>query len=141
MSPAAQDGTTGKELEAQGSGLFVALECRVKGALKFTQQIETEEHRQESRLGGEERTQAEVISSQFILELVNAALHGGAAIVIAPDFQSGIAAIGDKDPEYVTGQVNEPAAHGRLLSLNFFAHHHKATRAFPVPEFKVKLAD
>ena len=75
--------------------------------MELAKEIETKEHGQEGRLSGEKRTQTEVIGSQFVLEFVNAALHGRSAIVIAPDFQRGILAIGDKEPEHIAGQVDE----------------------------------
>ena len=34
-----------------------------------------------------------------------------------------------------------PPAHGRFIALDFFAHHHKAPGAFPVPKFEAKLAN
>jgi len=53
--------------------LFVSLERWIDSALELTQEVETKEHGQESRLGGKKRMQAELISSQFVLEFVNAA--------------------------------------------------------------------
>ena len=103
MSAAAEDGAAGKNFETQRGWLFVRLECRIDGALELAQEIETEEYSKEGRLGGEERTQAEVLSSQFVLEFVDAALNGSSTIVIAPDFQRRIVAIGDKDPEHIAG--------------------------------------
>jgi len=52
--------------------LFVSLERWIDGALELAQQIKTKEHSQESRLGGEKRSQAEVIGSQLVLEFVKA---------------------------------------------------------------------
>ena len=46
--------------------------------------------------------------------------------VIAPDVQHRIVAIGYKDPEHITGQVDELAANGRFFSLDHFAQHDKA---------------
>jgi hypothetical protein len=90
--------------------------------------IEPKEHRQESRLGRRERSQAEMVSCQFVLEFVNAALDGRPPVVIAPDIQRRVAAIGDKNPKDVTGQINELAANGRrLIGLEFFAYHHEAS--------------
>ena len=91
--------------------------------------------------GGEKRSQTEVIGSQFVLEFVNAALHSSSAIVIAPDFQRRVAAIGDKDPEHITRQVDELATYGRLGRLELLAHNDKVPRAFPIPEFEAKLTD
>jgi len=82
--------------------------------------------------GGEKRSQTEVIGSQFVLEFVNAALHSSSAIVIAPDFQRRVAAIGDKDPEHITRQVDELATYGRLGRLELLAHNDKVPRAFPI---------
>jgi hypothetical protein len=53
-----------------------------------------------------------VVSCQFVFEFINAALHGRSAVVIAPDFQRGVAAIGDENPKNVTRQINELAANG-----------------------------
>jgi|SRR6516164_5636508 len=82
--------------------------------------------------GGEKRSQTEVIGSQFVLEFVNASLHSSSAIVIAPDFQRRVAAIGDKDPEHITRQVDELATYGRLGRLELLAHNDKVPRAFPI---------
>jgi len=48
-----------------------------------------------------------VIGSQFVLEFVNAALETSSAVVITPDFQRCIVAIGHKDPEHIAWQVDE----------------------------------
>jgi len=48
MTAAAQDGAASEYRETERGGLFVALDCRVKGTLKFAQQIEAKEHGQES---------------------------------------------------------------------------------------------
>jgi hypothetical protein len=40
-----------------------------------------------------------MVSSQLVLEFVNTALYGSSAVIVAPDFQGRIAAIGDKDPD------------------------------------------
>jgi len=40
MTAAAQDGTASEYRETECGRLFVALDCRVKGTLKFAQQIE-----------------------------------------------------------------------------------------------------
>jgi hypothetical protein len=53
-----------------------------------------------------------VIGGQFVFEFVNAALHSRSPIVIAPDFQRGVVAIGDKNPKDVAGQIKELAANG-----------------------------
>jgi len=89
----------GEELETQCCRLFVSLERWIDGTLELAQEIETEEHSQKGRLFGEKRPQAEVIGRQFVIEFVNAALHGRSAIVIAPDFQRCIGAISDEDPK------------------------------------------
>src|SRR5262249_28214918 len=117
MSAAAKDGAAGKNFETQRGWLFVSLERWINGALELTQKIETKEHSEEARLGGEERTQAEVVSRQFVLEFVNAALNGSSTVVIAPDFQGCIVAIGHKDPEHIAGQVDELTPNGRLCRL------------------------
>jgi len=141
MSTSAKDCPAGENLETQRSRLFVSLKRRINRTLKFAQEIESKEHSQESRLGSKERAQAEVVSGQFVFEFVNPALHARSPVVIAPDFQRGVAAIGDENPKNVTGQINELAANGRLVGLEFFAHHHKAPLGFPVPKFKVKFSD
>jgi hypothetical protein len=61
MTAATQDGAASEYRETERGRLFVTLDCRLKGTLKFAQQIEAKEHGQESRLGGKEGTQAEVI--------------------------------------------------------------------------------
>ena len=57
MTAAAQDGAAGEYRNADEGGqvietergrLFAALDCQVKGTLKFAQQIEAKEHGQES---------------------------------------------------------------------------------------------
>ena len=83
----AQDGAAGKDLETEGSWLFVSLECWIDGTLKLAQEIETKEHGQESRLSSKERTQAETVGGQLVLELVNATLDRSSAVIIAPDFE------------------------------------------------------
>ena len=140
MAASTEDGAAGKNFETQRGWLFVRLERRIDGALELAQKIETKEHGQEGRLSGKERTQAEVISSQFVLEFVNAALNGSSTVVIAPDFQRRIGAIGDKDPEHIAGQVDELTPNGRLCRLELFAHNDKASRAFPIPKFEAELA-
>jgi hypothetical protein len=118
VSASAKDRAASKELETQRCWLFVSLERWMNGALELAQEIETEEHSQQGRLGSEKRPQAEVIGRQFVLEFVNAALYGGSAIVIAPDFQSCIGAISDEDPKHITRQVDELATYGRLFRLD-----------------------
>ena len=98
--------------------MFVSLERGIDGALELAQRLKTKEHSQESRLGGEKRSQAEVIGSQLILEFVKAALHSTSAVIIAPDFDSCIGAIGDEDPKHITSQVDELATYGRLFRLD-----------------------
>ena len=71
MPASTKDGATGKNFETQCGRLFVGLERWIDRALEFTQEVETKDHGQESRLGRKKRTQAEVISSQFVLEFVN----------------------------------------------------------------------
>src|SRR6266481_736908 len=104
MSTSAKDCPAGENLETQRSRLFVSLKRRINRTLKFAQEIESKEHSQESRLGSKERAQTEVVSRQFVFEFVNATLHARSA-VIAPDFQRGVAAIGDENPKNVTGQI------------------------------------
>ena len=87
MPASTKDGTTGKNFETQCGRLFVGLERWIDSALEFTQEVETKDHGQESRLGSKKRTQAEVIRSQFVLEFVTAALYTSSTVVIAPDFQ------------------------------------------------------
>ena len=87
------------------------------------------------------RSQAEVVSRQFVFEFVNATFHSRPPIVIAPDFKRGVATIGDKNPKNVAGQINELAANGRLVGLDFFAHYDKAPLGLPVPKFKVEFSD
>ena len=82
-----------------------------------------------------------MISRQFVFEFVNAALHGRSTVVVAPDFQRAVAAIGDKNPKDVAGQINEFTANGRLVGLDFFAHYDKASFGLPVPKFKVEFSD
>ena len=50
MTAAAQDGAAGEDRETERGRLFVALDCRIKGTLKFAQQLEAKakEHGQES---------------------------------------------------------------------------------------------
>ena len=82
-----------------------------------------------------------MVSSQFVLEFVNATLNGSSTVVIAPDFQRCIVAIGHKDPEHIAGQVDELTPNGRLCSLELLTHNDKAPRAFPIPKFEAELAD
>jgi len=56
-------------------------------------------------------------------------------------FPALVAAISDKNPKDVAWQINELAANGRLLGLDFFAHHDKAPLGFPVPQFTLKSRD
>jgi hypothetical protein len=48
VTAAAQDGASGEYRETERGRLFAALDCQVKGTLKFAQQIEAKEHGQES---------------------------------------------------------------------------------------------
>jgi hypothetical protein len=82
-----------------------------------------------------------VVSCQFVFEFVNATLDGRSTVVIAPDFERGVAAIGDKNPKDVAGQINELATNGRFVGLDFFAYHDKAPLGLPVPKFKVEFSD
>jgi hypothetical protein len=112
---------------------------RINSPLKFAEEIESKEHSQESRLGSKEGAQSEVVSRQFVFEFVNAALHRRPLVVIAPDFQRRVAAISDKYPKDVTGQIYELAANGRFVGWEFFAYDDKASLGFPVPKFKAKF--
>ena len=87
VSASTQNRAAGKDFETQSSRLFVSLESRIDGALKFAQKIKTKEHGQQSRLCGKEGTQAEMVCSQFVFELIDPALDHRPTIVIAPDFQ------------------------------------------------------
>jgi hypothetical protein len=49
--------------------------------LEFSQQGEQHQNAQEGRLGGEELLQAEIISSQVRLQLLNPLLHSGPLVV------------------------------------------------------------
>ena len=82
-----------------------------------------------------------MVSRQFVFEFVNATFHGRSTVVIAPDFQRAVAAIGDKNPKDVAGQINEFTANRRLVGLDFFAHDDKAPLGLPVPKFKVEFSD
>ena len=82
-----------------GSSLKVIQSQIIFGTLEIL--FNVQEPSQEGRLGGEKRTQAEMIGTQFILEFVNAALYASSAVIIAPDFQHGIGSIGDKDSEHI----------------------------------------
>ena len=53
-----------------------------------------------------------MIGSQFVFEFVNAALYASSALVIAPNVQRRIVAVGDKDSEHVAGQVDKLATNG-----------------------------
>ena len=141
VSASTKDCAAGENLETQCRRLFVSLKRRINSALKLAEEIEPKEHRQESRLGCKEGSQAEVVGRQFVFEFVNAALYGRSTVVVAPDFQRGVAAIGDENPKDIAGQINELAADGRLAGLDFFAHHHKAPLGFPVPKFKVEFSN
>jgi hypothetical protein len=96
-----EDGAACKNFESQRGWSFVSFKPRIDGTLELAQEIETKQHSQESRLCGKEGTQAEVICGQLVLEFVNATLHSSSAIVIAPDFQHCIGAIGYKDSEHI----------------------------------------
>ena len=64
-----------------------------------------------------------------------------ARVVIAPDFQRGVAPIGDKNPKDIAGQIKELAADGRFVGLDFFAHDDKAPLGLPVTKFKIECSD
>src|SRR5262245_588633 len=81
-----------------------------------------------------------MIGSQFVLEFVNAALHASSVVVIAPNVQRRIVAVGDKDSEHIAGQVDKLTTNRRLCSLELFAHNDETPRLFPIPEFKLELA-
>ena len=53
-----------------------------------------------------------MVGGRFVFEFVNAALDSRSPIVIAPNFQRGVVAIGDKNPKDVAGQIKELAANG-----------------------------
>ena len=82
-----------------------------------------------------------MISRQFVFEFVNATFHSRSTVVIAPDFQRGVAAIGDKNPKDVAWQIKELAPNGRLVGLDFFAPDDKASLGLSVPKFKVEFRD
>jgi hypothetical protein len=67
VSASTQNRTAGKDFETQSSRLFVSLESRIDGALKFAQKIKTKEHGQQSRLCGKEGTQAEMVAASSFL--------------------------------------------------------------------------
>ena len=82
-----------------------------------------------------------MVGGQFVFEFVNTTFHGRSTVVIAPDFQRGVAAIGDKSSKNVAGQIKELAANGRFVGLDFFAHDDKTPLGLPVPKFKVEFSD
>src|SRR5262250_956498 len=81
-----------------------------------------------------------MIGRQFVLEFVNAALYASSVVVIAPNVQRRIVAVGDKDSEHIAGQVDKLTTNRRLCRLDLFAHNDKTPRLFPIPEFKLELA-
>ena len=66
-----------------------------------TQEVEGEEHRQERRLGSPEVLGAEVIGTQIVFELLNALLDGGPPVVVAPERERVLVAVGDPHAEGV----------------------------------------
>ena len=69
VTASTKDRAAGKDLEAERCWLSVSLQCRIDGTLELAQEVETKEHRQESRLGGEKRPQAEVIGPQLVSQV------------------------------------------------------------------------
>jgi hypothetical protein len=55
------------------------------------------------------------------------------------DFQRRVAAISDKNPKDVTGQIYELAANGRFVGLEFFAYDDKASLGFQFQSLKRNL--
>jgi hypothetical protein len=61
-------------------------------------------------------------------------------VVIAPNIQRCIVAVGDKHSEHIAGQVDKLTPDSRLCGLDLFVHDDKTPRRFPIPEFKLELA-
>src|ERR1043166_4804958 len=79
-------------------GGWLAVRGRWAGLMLIkAQQIEAKEHGQEGRFGGKERLQTKAIGSQFVLQLFNALLDSGSAIIIAPQLQGLLSAVGDPE--------------------------------------------
>src|ERR1017187_4979083 len=58
------------------------------------QQVEREQDRQERRLRGKERLQAKAVGGQIVLQLFNPLLDTSPPVVIAPQLQRTLAAVG-----------------------------------------------
>ena len=75
-----QDGSAQEHLPAQAGGL--AITAHPTGTLEFPQQVEEHQNAQEGCLGGEELPQAEIVSRQIGLQLLNALLFCSSSVCV-----------------------------------------------------------
>ena len=101
----AKDRPAQEHRHAQGSWLPIG---RRRGGLVLVkaQQVEGEQDGQEGRLSGEEGAQTEALGRQVVLEFLDALLHAGPPVVVAPQLRRPLAPVGHPDPEGVAGHVN-----------------------------------
>src|SRR5437879_2411880 len=92
---AAENGSASEHFSSQRGWLAVAWQAG--DALEFSEQIEQQQDGLEGSLGGKELMETEAIGSQVIFEFSNPVFYVRPAIVFAPDFFPGIAAVGDQD--------------------------------------------
>src|SRR5579875_1226834 len=103
VTRSAQNGSAQKDLRPQAGRLPVVAQAR--RALKFRQEIEEHPNAQESRFGGEELLQTEVVCCQVRLQILDALLHTGPLMVVAPDLLRRVRQIGHEDTEGIAGKV------------------------------------
>ena len=99
--------------------------ARRRLTLVKAQEIEGEEHCQRRRFGPKEWLQAEPVSRQIVLQLLNPLLDRSPPVVVAPQCQGPLAPVGHPHPERVTGHVQQPPPHRVLAFPHPFPQHHK----------------
>ena len=130
---ATEDGSANKDGGPQGGRFSVTAGFGDLSLVK-RQQVVGKEHGQEGGLGGEKGLGAKAVGVEVVFDFLDALLHGGSRVVIAPDLHSVLGPVGDPNTERVTGHIDEFAPHGRLFLAHAFAHDHKAAVLVPAGE-------
>jgi len=118
----------------QGQGSRLAIRSFGAGLVLIqTQQVEGKQNCQKGRLGRKERLQTKAVDSQIMFEFFNPLLDTRAPVVIGPQVLRTVRAVGNPDPEGVTGHLQQSASTGRLVIPNPLANYDKAPSFGPTP--------
>lgn len=140
MSCTAKDSAAQEDGLAEG-GWPAVVGVRVEGDLVEAQKIKSEEDGEEGRFACVEVLHAKAVGMKFSLEFLDSRFDQGALVVIAPEKEGGLAAVGDKDTEGIAGDMEEFASDGSLALPNAFADDKETPFSLPTGELSHELAN